>query len=241
MILMYGLIKCQSLRLTANRGTYANTSSQIIEELKEKVQAIFDELDAFLRKKGIYLLKEWQDETRTIKQEQEDFKARVKSINSRRIARVGERVFLEPANETEMLGFFSSIYSTFPEEFDFEMLDYNSTRGIDSVARNKTGNDVRDSEFWYVELKHMLKPTFNHGFQHLRLIVCWDFDRNIRDGTEFIGVENESRTLVVSATEDGEPLYFLDNRRGANKVQIIRLKEFLSRKKAITFDLEPRR
>lgn len=241
MTLIHGFVNCQSLRLTANRGTYANTSQQIIEELKEKIQEIFNDLDVFLRKKGIYQLKEWQDETRTIQQENEDFKARVKSINNRRVARVGDRVFLEPANETEMLGFFSSIYSTFPGQFDFEMLDYNSTRGIDSIARNKTGNDVRDSEFWYVELKHILKPSFNHGFQHLRLIVCWDFDRNIRDGTEFVGVENESRTLVVSAAEDGEPLYFLDNRRGANKVQIIRLKEFLARRKGIIFELEAKK
>jgi hypothetical protein len=240
MTLIHGFINCQSLRLTANRGTFANTSPQIIEELKEHVQSIFDELDADLRKKGIYQLKNWQDETRTVKQEQEDFKARVKSINNRRVANTNGRVFLEPSNETEMLGFFTSIYSLFPDEFEFELLDYNSTRGIDSIARNKTGSNVRDSEFWYVELKHMLKTTFNHGFQHLRLIICWDFDRTVRDGTEFTGVDGTSRTLSVSVDDSGCPLYFLDDRKGANKVQIIRLKEFLAKRKGIDFTIEDR-
>jgi hypothetical protein len=227
------------LKLTANRGTVANSDTQIIEELKQRIQEIFNEIDSFLQGKGIYTLRGWQQETRTLKQETSEYNQRIKSIKNRRATLVKERILLEPVNEAELFGFFTTVYSLFPDMFDFEPLDYNTSRGIDLIARNKTDNLVSESEFWYVELKFILKKKFNHAFRHLSWIICWDFDKSITNGTEFYGIEeSDTRTLDVQKDDNDNPIYFLDNkRRRGKKIEIIRLKEFLKNKLDIDFKI----
>ena len=39
----------------------------------------------------------------------------------------------------ELFGIFTKIYALHPELFEFEPLDYATNRGIDIVARNKSG------------------------------------------------------------------------------------------------------
>lgn len=89
-----------------------------------------------------------------------------------------------------------------PSLFEFEPVDYNTSRGIDIVARNKTENRISESTFWYVELKHILRATLDHGFKYLRWIVCWDFDKSINRDTEFAAVqEADVRTLENGRTQ----------------------------------------
>jgi len=228
--MVHGFLNCQKLSLTANRGAISNTDSKILDELKERVQEIFDEIDINLKKDGIYQLRSWQKERKTVKQEAADFKGRIKSIKKRKKCEKNGRVFLEPRNEAETFGLFISIYSIYPEKFIFEPLDYNTSRGIDLIGRNKTTNQISESEFWYVELKFILGKDFNHAFKHLRWILCWDFAKNISDSDEFIGVEEiDVRYLKKENCDDNDlPIYFLDKRRsGGNRIEIIRLKEFL--------------
>lgn len=118
-------------------------------------------------------------------------------------------------------------------------MDYNSNRGIDLIGRNKTENQIRESEFWYIELKFILKTKFNHAFRHLRWIICWDFDKSIVEGTEFYGIEESDVRILTYDFDDNEhPVYFLDNRKKPNKIQIIRLKEFIKNKLALDFELQ---
>ena len=57
--------------------------------------------------------------------------------------------------------------------FEFEPLDYNTSRGIDIIGRNKSDNKITEGEFWYIELKHILQSKrFNHAFEYLRWIIC---------------------------------------------------------------------
>lgn len=235
--LVHGFVNCQHLQLTANRGTISNSDPKILSELEEKVQAIFDEIDTHLQERGIYTLRSWQNETKTLKQEASEFKNRVKSIKARASATVEDRVLLEPRNESELSSLLMTIYATCSDKFSFEPLDYNTSRGIDLIARNKTRDAVSDSEFWYVELKFILKPEFNHAFRNLRWIVCWDFDKSIDAESQFQGIEeSDVRYLVKDQDDDGHPIYFLDNRRKAKKIEVIRFREFLKNKLHITFD-----
>ncbi|OEU67069.1 MAG: hypothetical protein BA867_01190 [Desulfobacterales bacterium S5133MH16] len=229
MTMIHGFLNCQDLKLTANRGAISNTDSQIQNELKERVQEIFDDIDTYLHEKGIYTLRSWQKEHKTIKQENAEYKRRITSIKKRNACEYKGRVFLEPQNEAEVFGLFMSIYTLYPEKFLFEPLDYNTSRGIDLIARNKTDNKISESEFWYVELKFILKKDFNHAFKHLRWILCWDFDKNLSEASELIGVEeSDIRYLKTEKDENNNPIYFLDKRaRGGNRVEIIKLKEFL--------------
>jgi hypothetical protein len=70
----------------------------------------------------------------------------------------------------------------------------------------------------------------------LRWIVCWDFDKNIKNDTEFSDIqETELRRMETSKTKDGKTLYFLNSKTSAVKIQVIRLKQFLLENLSIQF------
>jgi hypothetical protein len=234
--LLHGFINCQRLKLTANRGSIANTDPKVIEELKKAVQAQVDDINADLNKNGIYTMFQWQSEERTLSQEKADFDARTKSFTRRRVANLNGQTLLEPRNEAELFGVFTKIYALRPELFEFEPLDYATNRGIDIVARNKTENRISESQFWYVELKFLLQQTLNHGFKYLRWIVCWDFDKNINKETEFAALQEvEGRSLESTKLEAGHTVYFLNSKTSAVKIQVLRLKEFLKESLGVEF------
>lgn len=92
------------------------------------------------------------------------------------------------------------------------------------------------SSFWYVELKHLLRETLDHGFKYLRWIVCWDFDKAINPASEFAAVqESDVRILETSKSPEGYTLYFLNSRTSAVKIQVVRLKQLLKERLGIEF------
>jgi hypothetical protein len=234
--LLHGFVNCQRLKLTANRGSIANTEPKITEELKKAVQARLDEINTDLTKNGIYTLFQWQNEERTLAQEKADFESRTKSFRYRSVAMLDGHTLLEPRNESELFGLFVKVSTLHPELFEFEPVDYNTTRGVDIVARNKTGNRISESSFWYVELKYILRATLDHGFKFLRWIVCWDFDKGLTSDSEFAAVqETDVRTMETSTDGNGHTLYFLNSRTSAVKIQVIRLKQMLREQLHVEF------
>src|SRR5262249_48334956 len=154
--------------------------------------------------------------------------------------RLNGRLLVEPQNESELFGLFMTVYALHPELFKFEPLDYNTNRGIDIIARNKSDNTITEGEHWYIELKHTLQTKrFNHGYEYLRWIICWDFDKTISPGVELRGIEDSDiRILKTDTDNDGSSIYFLDSPKKANKIQIIRLKEFLKQHLELDFDIQ---
>jgi hypothetical protein len=95
---------------------------------------------------------------------------------------------------------------------------------------------VADSTFWYVELKYYLKGSFNHAFKNLRWIVCWDFEKNIRAGSEFKSIEEtDVRRLQTHKDSNGKTSYFLENPARANRIQVIRLAQFFKENLGMEF------
>ncbi len=234
--LLHAFVNCQSLKLTANRGSIANTSPLILEALQNAVQVRLDEIDDDLGKRGIYTLFEWEREQRTLTQEKSDYTARRKALAGRKHAQLEGRTLWEPKNESELFGLFMMIYALRPDIFDFEPMDYNTSRGIDMLGRNKTDNTITEAEFWYIELKYILRGNLNHGFKYLRYILCWEFDVNVTKSTEFGALsEPEPRFLETHENASGDKLYFLNSRSSATKIQILRLRELLNSKLNLTF------
>jgi Histidine kinase-, DNA gyrase B-, and HSP90-like ATPase len=234
--LLHGFVNCQRLKLTANRGSIANTDPKVLEELKKAVQTHLDDINGDLNKSGIYTLFQWQNEERTLTQERDDFSSRTKTFSTRKIAKLDGQTFLEPRNESELFGLFMRIWTLRPDLFDFEPLDYNTSRGIDIVARNKTDNKISESSYWYVELKHLLRETLDHGFKYLRWIVCWDFDKAINPASEFAAVqESDVRVLESSKTPEGHTVHFLNSKTSAVKIQVVRLKQLLKERLGMEF------
>lgn len=236
--LLHGFINCQRLKLTANRGSIANTDPKIIEELKKAVQEQLDLINTDLSKRGIFTLFQWQSEERTLAQEKADFESRTKSLPSRRVAIWKDRTFLEPRNEAELFGLFMQIYAAEPQLFDFEPLDYNTNRGIDVVARNRSKNKISESTFWYVEFKYLLRRELNHGFKYLRWIVCWDFEKSIKADSEFSAIQEPDARQLELSKNNGKTLYFLNSKSAAVKIQVIRLKQYLEEHLGIIFQPE---
>jgi len=138
-----------------------------------------------------------------------------------------------------LFGLFTKVYAVHPELFEFEPLDYNTNRGIDIVARNKSDNKISESQFWYIELKYLLRETLDHGFKYLRWIICWEFDKSIGKDTEFAVVqESDGRSLETSKSSSGRTLYFLNSKTSAVKIQVLRLKEFLKETLGVEFKEE---
>jgi hypothetical protein len=235
--LLHGFVNCQRLKLTANRGSIANTDPKVLEELRKAIQGHMDEINTQLNRRGIYTLFQWQNEERTLTQEKEDYDARTKSFRDRKVAVLDGQTLLEPRNESELFGLFTRVYALRPNLFDFEPLDYNTSRGIDIVARNNTANKISESTYWYVELKFFLRETLDHGFKYMRYIVCWDFDKNIKKDTEFAAVqEADVRRLENAKDGNGYDVYFLNSKTNAIKIQVIRLKELLYERLNLIFE-----
>lgn len=226
--LLHAFVNCQALKLTANRGTFANTDPKILEELKSEVLTIVAKLDADLENNGLYTLRGWQQEERTIGQEKSEFSRRVKSLKKRNVGLFdGHRIF-EPRNESELFGLLTTLVALRPDIFEFEPLDYNTTKGIDLIARDKR-LVLDEHSVGYVELKQYLTTSFNHAFHYLRWIVCWDFARNVGEGSNFEGIsESDVRKLKAERDDEGRKVYWLDAPKAVNKIQVIPLREFLT-------------
>lgn len=236
--ILHGFVNCQALRLTANRGTIANTDPKILEELKTEVLSIVSKLDDELQNNGLYTLRTWQQEERTLEQEKSEFTRRVKKLKVRNVAEYKGHTLLEPNNESELFGLLTTLVGIAPELFEFELLDYNTTKGIDLIVYDKR-QVLAEHNLGYLELKHFLTSSFNHAFQYLKWILCWDFGRNIAVGSRFEGLSDaDVRELRAAKDTNGLNIYWLDAPQAANKIHVINLKELLETKAGIKFTLK---
>jgi hypothetical protein len=233
--ILHAFVNCQALRLTANRGTIANTDPKILEELKNEVLAIVDKLDDELQNNGLYTLRSWQQEERTLEQEKSEFTRRVKKLKVRNVAELQGRTLLEPNNESELFGLLTTLIAIDPKLFEFEPLDYNTTKGIDLIVHDKR-QVLTEHNLGYLELKHFLSTNFNHAFQYLKWIVCWELGRNVSVGSRFEGISDADVRELRSAKDDkGLNIYWLDAPKAPNKIHVICLKEFLETKVGLKF------
>lgn len=233
--LLHAFVNCQALKLTANRGTFSNTDPKILEELKTEVLAIISKLDSDLENNGLYTLRGWQQEERTIGQERSEFSRRLKSLKKRHAAQLGGITLFEPRNESELFGLLTSLVALAPNIFDFDPLDYNTTKGIDLIVRDKR-LVLSEHSVGYLELKQYLTPSFNHAFAYLRWIVCWEFGRNVAPGSNFEGIsDSDIRQLKEGKDDNGHSIYWLDAPKAANKIHVIPLKQYLQDKLGLAF------
>jgi len=137
--------------------------------------------------------------------------------------------------ESEVFGLMMVVHALEPELFDFEPLDYNTTRGIDLVVRDKR-DILEEHRLGYAELKYYLMPNFNHAFRFLKWIVCWDFGKTAVVDSLFVGAEeSDRRSLKTGIDENNHRVYWLDAPRAANKIHVIRLKELLNDRLGLQF------
>ncbi|MCD2259023.1 ATP-binding protein [Psychroserpens luteolus] len=228
-LLLHGFINCQDLKLTANRGTVANTNPKILRQLQGVVKNFIDEIDVIMYEEGLYELNKIIKFEKTKNMEIAEYRRRQEKIRQKKILKIDGRTYFEPDNEAELFGFFMSLYSQKPEWFPFEPIDYNTSTGIDMLAYSKDGGvSVFDSEFYYVELKHILRKSFNHTFNNIRWLLCWNKDENIRNNSVIHSTaEDSNRNFQIHNEANGEKKYFLDTPSTHIKIEVIILEEIL--------------
>lgn len=234
-IKFHAFLNCQGLNLTANRGSVNNTPSEILDDLKQEVQAIYDSITSGEE----WRLMEWLESEATAWQsserEKRDFEDRKKRFNSSQLTVYKGHTLAEPQQEGAVFGLVIKLSTIDPNFFPFEILDYNTHQGFDLLVKGDHTTPIHQSKMFYVELKWFLSGRLNHSFANLKAIVVWD--TNVKHGGTITDINSEERTMQIVPPEesDGVTKYFLDHPRRGHKIEVFVLRHLLRERHKLEF------
>lgn len=232
---LHAFFNCQALKLTANRGSVENTPTEILQDVERVVRKIYDELtegDEWLQ---LSYLEEEADTYNTVEKEKKNFSFRVDKANNARIASYKGITVVEPRRESGVHSLVLQLMTVEPTLFPFNIIDYDTLEGIDIIVKANDAVPVHGSKLYYVEFKYFLSTAFNHSFENLHSIICWDTE--LKHGDIIKDINREERKLSIAAPNGlgDHTRYFLDNPRTAHKIEVFVLKDYLYQKLKIEF------
>lgn len=234
----HAFINCQDLRLTANRGSIENTPSEVLQDLMEVVKEIYVNITQSAEWMDIEWLESEVLAYNTAEKEKKDFAWRIDKVNRARVANFNGINLIEPQRESGVFTIFMQLSSYNEDLFPFAIVDYDTHSGIDVIVKAKDDIPIKNSKLYYVEFKNYLTKDFNHSFENLHSIVCWDINLNeLRNNDEVVDIANQRRTLkiVPPADENDYTRYYLDSLRSGRKIEVFVLKYYLKEKMGIDF------
>lgn len=240
---LHAFVNCQSLRLTANRGSIENTPSEILQDLEVAVKEIYETIIQSDDWSNLEWLESEVDAYNTVSREKIEFNKRIDKVNRARIAEyaVSEEktiTLIEPRQENGVFTIFMQLSTYKPDVFPFSIVDYDTRFGIDVIVKGKDNMPIKSSKLYYVEFKKHLNKDFNHSFENLHSIVCWDINTTeLKSGEEVIDLANQKRTLKIIPPEKAGDYtrYYLDSLRSERKIEVFVLKYYLEERFGITF------
>lgn len=234
----HAFVNCQDLRLTANRGSIDNTPSEIMDDLRKAIGKIYNDIIEGSDWRDLDWLESEVLSYTTIDKEKRDFTWRIDRVKSSRIADYKGLRLVEPKRESGVLSLFLQLQQLEKDIFPFTIIDYDTHQGIDVIVKAKDNIPIVSSKLYYVEFKYYLDKQFNHSFENLHSIICWDIDpKNIKNGDEITDIAGVRRTLkiVERANEKDYTRFFLDDIRSDRKIEIFVLRQYLFEKCSISF------
>jgi len=186
---MHAFIDCDAFELTANRGSIRNTDVEVIDKIKEKINAVLSEkrIQTALREREDY--EKIEKTQRTIDEDAIELSKRFNVSKSRKhIVLPNGFKILEPSksrsgySESETLIVLINLLSQYPNLFSFNLIDYNTTKGIDFVVSDKSDAPK------YIELKGTFGKKVNHSFRNINRFIC--YDTGIGNNEEVADVED---------------------------------------------------
>lgn len=234
----HAFINCQDLRLTANRGSIENTPSEVLQDLMEVVKEIYANISQSAEWMDIEWLESEVLAYNTAEKEKKDFAWRIDKVNRARVANFNGIHLIEPQRESGVFTIFMQLSSYNEDLFPFVIVDYDTHSGIDVIVKAKDNIPIKNSKLYYVEFKNYLTKDFNHSFENLHSIVCWDINLNeLRNNDEVVDIANQRRTLKIipPADENDYTRYYLDSLRSGRKIEVFVLKYYLKEKMGIDF------
>ncbi len=231
----HAFVNCQDLRLTANRGSVDNTPSEILQDLKDEVRKIYDSIV----KSDEWTSMEWLEEEasayQTTEKEKKNFDWRISKINRSNIAIHNGITLVEPERESGVFSIFLMLSQIDESLFPFHVIDYDTHDGIDVIAKGDKKTPIASAKLFYVEFKRTLARGFNHSFENLHSVVCWDTEIKHDDIIKDINNEERKMQIISPDSENDYTHFFLDNPKKAHKIEVFCLKSYLKEKLGLSF------
>lgn len=231
----HAFFNCQSLKLTANRGSVENTPSEILADIQEEIKKIYDEIINSDDWRSIEWLEDEAMAYQTTENEKSNFKWRIEKINRANVADYKGTQLIEPERESGVFSLFLILSNIEKDMFPFQIIDYDTHEGIDVIAKGDRTTPISSAKLYYVEFKRNLTNIFNHSFENLHSVVCWDTDIKHDDIIKDINGEERKLQIIQPVDEKDYTNYFLDNPRKAHKIEVFVLKYYLKEKYKIDF------
>jgi hypothetical protein len=175
-------VNCSEFKLTANRGSVGNSSSELLQAVKRGTFAFLEEIRDDKDLANFY--NEYQEDlfSRLREKDKKALQRRVDRYNKKlqctvKLPNGKEHTFFEPTREITLFGLISELQLLDGSLLGMQVLDYDDHMGIDLlVSRNgNIANLLSKDRVAYTELKHdLMRGQINHTFDSLYAIVCWD-------------------------------------------------------------------
>lgn len=234
----HAFVNCQDLRLTANRGSIDNTPAEILQDIETEVKNFYDEIVSSDDWSQMEWLEDEASAHQTSEKEKQQFEWRIKKINRANVAKYKDLLLVEPERESGVFSIFIMLSQIEKELFPFHVIDYDTHDGIDVIAKGDDKTPIVNARLFYVEFKRTLTNGFNHSFDNLHSVVCWE--TNIKHDQELKDLGGNSRKMSITSPENNTDYtrYYLDNPRSSHRIEVFCLKSYLKERLGIVF--EPR-
>lgn len=238
---LHAFFNCQKFHLTANRGSVDNTPAEIMQDIKDEIVKIYNEIVDSDDWRNMDWLENESKAYTTKEREKKDFVWRTDRAQKSNIALLDGYTLVKPEQESGVFALLVQLGLLRPDLFPFQIVDYDTHAGYDVIVKGNDNAPIYQSKLYYVELKHTLKNQFNHSFENLHSIVCWDTELKHGDTAEDIAKE-ERKLQIVDGEKTGEyTKYFLDRSRSSHKIEVFVLKDYLREKLNLEFRPRPKK
>jgi len=228
-------VNCQDFRLTANRGSIENTPTELLLDIENTVKEVHNNIIASDDWNNIDWLEEEASAVLTVEREKKSYSWRIEKIKKSNIANYKGYTLIQPDKEQGVYSLFLILKTIEPSLFPFYILDYDTHEGIDVIVKGDDTTPIQSSKLYYVEFKNRLDRNFNHSFENIHSIICWDTD--IKNDEEISDLQHEGRKMVITKkdTQKTHTTYMLINPRKAHNIEVYVLKDYLKEKLGIEF------
>jgi hypothetical protein len=235
----HAFFNCQGFSLTANRGSVENTPSEIMNDVHEEVKKIHTEIITGDYWSEIEWLEEESHIANTIEREKSQFARRIKKAREANITKYEGHILVQPERESGVFALLIQLELINSDIFPFSIVDYDTHEGLDVIVKSNDETPIIYSSLTYVELKNYLTKDFNHSFENLHSIVCWDTE--IKHDEIVVDIAHEERIMkIIAGTKEGDyTRYFLDRDKSSHKIEVFVLKDYLKEKLNLEFRPRP--
>ncbi len=240
----HAFVNCQDFHLTANRGDVGNTPDDLLSAIGETVEEwfatqvqgdkVYKRYSEELEREKSYRLPR-QEETELRKRKGFARRKKVFQTSNEALLVAKEIKLIEPRQEAGVFGLFCTLYALNPDLFNLHIVDYDTHKGYDALALVDLPTSLNGQQYRFVEFKRELEKEFDHSFDRLAAVVCWDC--NLGDGDPVTDIKATTRTLKITkpgpSTEYTKHMLVSDIE--PHNIEVYVLKDYLKERLDIEF------